>query len=272
MPVCCRPIYPEKALIACVIPPEMPQPLSSALPAINVWNISSDPPEIDPELAVLICKTFAVWASIEAQLEVLFVSVIDGTSRAANAVFEQLRSYSDRTLAIDAAAQHHLQKSDYIALQAVLQMITSSGKFRHRLAHHIWGKHEKLPGALTLSPPRVHNTFGKELRFYNRAHRGGTLNKPSESDAQEYIRKTLVFTKKDIVDGNQKLHIALKSLIAFQSLIDARHERPTMAHIEKALPGTIGTVSLARRNLMSIPEFRLERRKARDKRRQSGDL
>lgn len=131
---------------------DMPQPINKILPNPHVIldiGILDD----KPELAILVVKIFAIWASIEGRLSVLLVHLLGADSVHAHAIFSILQTQALQTKAMEAAAKSALQGDDLDVFNAYLTVTTAVQKTRNRLAHWAWAKCVQRPDLLVLGDP-----------------------------------------------------------------------------------------------------------------------
>jgi hypothetical protein len=130
----------------------MPQPINKILPSPRVL-LDTDVLDDKPELAILVVKIFAVWASIERRLSVLLVHLLGADSVHAHAIFSILQTQALQTKAMEAAAKSALQDDDLDVFNAYLTVINAVQKTRNRLAHWSWAKCLQRPDLLVLGDP-----------------------------------------------------------------------------------------------------------------------
>jgi hypothetical protein len=131
---------------------DMPQPINKIVPNPRVI-LDTDVLEEKPDLAILVVKIFAVWASIERRLSVLLVRLLGADAVPAHAIFSILQTQSLQTKALEAAAKSTLSADDMDIFNAVLTVTNGVQKTRNRLAHWSWGKCVERPELLVLGDP-----------------------------------------------------------------------------------------------------------------------
>jgi hypothetical protein len=131
---------------------DMPQPINKILPKPRVV-LDTDVLDEKPDLAVLVVKIFAVWASIERRLSVLLVHLLGADSVHAHAIFSILQTQALQTKAMEAAAKSALTADELDLFNAFLTVISGVQKTRNRLAHWSWGKCVQRPDLLVLGDP-----------------------------------------------------------------------------------------------------------------------
>lgn len=67
----------------------MPQPINKIIPEAETY-ITSEALDDKPEMAKLVCRIFATWATIEQQLNFLFYLVLGTDAGPAIAIYSQL--------------------------------------------------------------------------------------------------------------------------------------------------------------------------------------
>jgi hypothetical protein len=130
----------------------MANPFSSVIQNAEIYL---DPGILDnkPEMALLVVKIFAVWASIERELNFLLVRVLglgpDSRPRAALAMFDVLTAQHLQLRVLHAAAEAELSTAyqigsltasteNYDVFSAVLNSADSAQKPRNQLSHWVW--------------------------------------------------------------------------------------------------------------------------------------
>jgi hypothetical protein len=146
----------------------MPQPLDRVIRNGEFRPYKVRPDEIvlnDPELAKLVVSIFALWASIEHSLSLLFVSVLGADAEPAIAMFATLTAQRLQMGALEAAAKAALSPDDFDVFCAAIRMTDSVQTPRNHLAHWIWGTCEQLPDALLLAEPKAQKDRDRELKL-----------------------------------------------------------------------------------------------------------
>ena len=116
----------------------MPQPINKIVPDAHVY-LSYDVLQDKPELALLVCKIFAIWGRIEQQLTVLLVRVLRADYEPALAIYSTLTAQHLQNRALDAAAKATLSADDYLIFSAAISVSESAQAPRNHLAHWSWG-------------------------------------------------------------------------------------------------------------------------------------
>ena len=145
----------------------MPQPIDRIVPGPHVY-LSSDVLHDKPELALLVCKIFAVWARIEQQLTVLLVRVLGADYEPALAIYSTLTAQHLQNRALDAAAKATLASEDYYFFSAAISVSESAQAPRNQLAHWSWGACRERPELLTLADPKM--LSARDIRVADRIH------------------------------------------------------------------------------------------------------
>lgn len=116
----------------------MPNPFSRIVPNAEIYI---DPYILDnkPEMALLIVKIFALWASVERELRFLMVRVLGADAGPAIAIYETLTAQHLQLGALDAAAKVALSARSYDVFRAVTVIAKSTQAPRNNLAHLVWG-------------------------------------------------------------------------------------------------------------------------------------
>jgi hypothetical protein len=131
----------------------MPQPFSFILPNAKVTQ-TEDALEDKPEMAVLVSKIFATWATIEHELSLLLMRVLGADAAPAIAMHETLTAQHLQVRALQAAAQAALEPEVFDIFQAAIAVTESAQTPRNHLAHWMWGKCEQKPELLALGDPK----------------------------------------------------------------------------------------------------------------------
>jgi hypothetical protein len=116
----------------------MPNPFSRIVPNAEIYL---DPNVLDSksEMAPLVAKIFALWASIERELKFLLVRVLGADAGPAIAIYETLTAQHLQLSALDAAAKVALSERSYDVFLAVTAIAKGAQAPRNDLAHLVWG-------------------------------------------------------------------------------------------------------------------------------------
>jgi hypothetical protein len=145
----------------------MPQPINKIVPDAHVY-LSYDVLQDKPELALLVCKIFAIWARIEQQLTVLLVRVLGADYEPAFAIYSTLTAQHLQNRALDAAAKATLSEDDYLIFSAAISVSESAQAPRNHLAHWSWGGCKQRPDLLVLADPKMISS--RDIRIADRIH------------------------------------------------------------------------------------------------------
>jgi hypothetical protein len=104
-------------------------------------------------MALLVCRIFAVWASIEHDIGTLLHRILQGKSEPALAIYSILQTQSLQSKALEAAAKAALPDDDYEIFLAVMAVTDSVRTPRNHLAHWSWAKCAERPDLLALADP-----------------------------------------------------------------------------------------------------------------------
>jgi hypothetical protein len=132
----------------------MPQPINRIIPEPHVY-LTSDALKDKPDMAILVCQIFAVWARIEHQLSFLLVRVLGADSEPALAMYATLTAQHLQLGALQAAAAASLAADDFEVFKACAAVAESVQKPRNHLAHWIWASCKQLPELLCLADPKM---------------------------------------------------------------------------------------------------------------------
>ena len=91
-----------------------------------------------PELAILVARVFASWATVEAFIGLCANSLLSGRSGVAEAVYGVLSENSLQYAALYAAADAALPREDAKLFREALKAIRKLGQGRHMLAHGVY--------------------------------------------------------------------------------------------------------------------------------------
>jgi len=130
----------------------MPQPITNYVREPYL-TLETDALDKLPDMAVLVAKIFATWASIERDLNVLLVRLIGANSAPAHAIYSILRTQSLQSTALQAAAKSSLDPRFFDAFLAVMTILDGAKASRNKLAHWQWGKCKERPDLLVIADP-----------------------------------------------------------------------------------------------------------------------
>jgi hypothetical protein len=130
----------------------MPQPINKIVPNPRII-LDTDALSEKPDIAIIVVRIFAIWASIERRLGVLLVRLLGANAVPAHAMFSILQTQALQTKALEAAARSILSPDDFDIFSASLAVANSVQKTRNRLAHWAWGKCQERPDLLVLGDP-----------------------------------------------------------------------------------------------------------------------
>lgn len=133
---------------------DMPHPINRMVPNPHVYldpNVLSG----KPDFAILVCQIFAIWATIEQELNFLFFVVLGADAAPAIAIYSELRTQQLQNVALQAAAKAALSQSDYEIFKAAISVASRVSTPRNHLAHWAWGGCHQLPDVLALCDPQM---------------------------------------------------------------------------------------------------------------------
>jgi len=130
-----------------------------------------DPPDImmaRPELGILVAECIAQWAQVECLLGVILAVILETEAQTGLAMFLALTSSNNQMTILSAAAKSKLIAREADLFEAVMTLVRSAAKERHRLAHWCWALSDDLPDALLLIDP-AHEAplFANKLGFHD---------------------------------------------------------------------------------------------------------
>ena len=133
------------------------QPLSNVLPqttgTLDLHLLAPDSMAQRPILALLVAETIAEWAQVECSLGVVLAVILDTEAQTGLAMFLTLTSSSNQMAIVSSAAKAKLTKMDEELFSAVLMLVRTAAKDRHKFAHWCWAYTSRLPEALLLIDP-----------------------------------------------------------------------------------------------------------------------
>jgi len=213
----------------------MPQPIDRIVPKPHVY-LSNEVLRDKPELALLVCKIFAIWARIEQQLTVLLVRVLGADYEPAFAIYSTLTAQHLQNRALDAAAKAVLSADDYQIFNAAISVSQSAQAPRNHLAHWSWGACKQRPDLLVLANPKM--ISARDIRVANRVHLpppfADRLSPHEMGDLIQFDNsETLAYSKADLeraVRDLEEANIVIKNLVDY---IDPAVTEGLFAHLPK---------------------------------------
>lgn len=174
----------------------MPQPIAKIIPDPHVV-LSRDVLDDKPDMAALVCKIFATWATVEQYLSILLVSVLAAHADPALAMFSTLTAQHLQLGALDAAAKATLSADDYNVFKSALAVADSAQTPRNHLPHWTWGRCRQREDLLLLADPDMHST--RDLRLAK------LVQAPGKADHKEVAKQAyfdldgiLAYSKSDL--------------------------------------------------------------------------
>lgn len=152
---------------------DMPQPITRIVPDPYVL-LDSDALAKQPEMARLVCRIFATWASIEHDLGSMLVRLLGADSKPALAMFSILQTQKLQTAGIEAAAKGALSGDDYQIFSAVMTVVNGVQKNRNKLAHWAWARCKERPDLLLLGDPDKLKERANKTAAYFQGQKGKT--------------------------------------------------------------------------------------------------
>jgi hypothetical protein len=147
------------------------QPLSKVLPQrTGMLDLHIMPLETmtqRPELGVLIAETIAVWAQVECALGIILAVILETEAQTALAMFSSLTSSSNQMTVVSSAAKAKLNEADEELFSAIMMLVRSAAKDRHKYAHWCWAFTTALPEALLLIEPDKQATWFANILGYH---------------------------------------------------------------------------------------------------------
>jgi len=130
----------------------MPHPINKIVPNPRIL-LDTDVLSEKPDIAIVVVRIFALWASIERRLSVLLVRLLGADAIPAHAIFSILQTQALQTKALEAAAKSILPPEDFDIFNAAMTVVSAVQKTRNRLAHWAWGRCPERPDLLLLGDP-----------------------------------------------------------------------------------------------------------------------
>ena len=132
------------------------QPLSRVVPpnkGVDLHFMNQDTMARRPMLAALIAETIAEWSQVECSLGVILAVILETEAQTGLAMLLTLTSSNNQMTMVSAAAKAKLTVADEELFSAVLSLVRSAAKDRHKFAHWCWAYTSVLPDALLLIAP-----------------------------------------------------------------------------------------------------------------------
>jgi hypothetical protein len=149
----------------------MPQPINRIVRNPTVYldaNILHD----KPEMAAIVCKILATWATIEREQSLLLVRVLGADAAPAIAMYQTLQTQRLQNVALQAAAKHALSGDDHLVFLAVISVLESTQTPRNHLAHWTWAGCKERPDLLALADPQmVRDRDFRVAKYYKQPRR-----------------------------------------------------------------------------------------------------
>jgi hypothetical protein len=120
---------------------------------IDLHFVVSDAMVQRPKLAVLVAETIATWAQLECSLGVILAVILETEAQTGLAMFLSLTSSNNQMAIVSSAAKAKLTIADEELFSAIMKLVRTAAKDRHRFAHWCWAYTSRLPEALLLLDP-----------------------------------------------------------------------------------------------------------------------
>jgi hypothetical protein len=223
------------------------QPLSQVKSAAMLHFYPPDIMTVRPRLAPLIAECIAEWAQIECTLGIILAVILETEAQTGLAMYMSLTSLSNQMTVVSAAAKAKLTVADEELFSAVLMVVKSAAKDRHKFAHWCWALSDDLPDALLLldpayQAPLLANWLG--------------LHDPLTPVDRDHIYVLREQDGKDIVSNMKMAKKHLYSLINVLHVEDraVRAERRQKLSSEPQILEALGRLRKARRSGQEAPE------------------
>ena len=173
-----------------------------------------------PKLAILVTQIFALWASIEQDLDVLLVNVLGANATPALAMFATLTAQHLQLGALEAAAKAALPKDDFDIFKAALLAVDCAQTPRNHLAHWSWGVCLQRPDLLILANPKM--LSARDLRVAKLLHAPGPKAEPKEIGEANLFddSEILAYSEADLSRAVRDLQEAIDILRLMTNYID----------------------------------------------------
>jgi hypothetical protein len=199
----------------------MPQPIDRILPEPHVY-LRPDVLDDKPDVALIVCKIFAIYARIEQRLSTLMVRVLGAESAPALAIYGTLTAQHLQLGALDAAAKAKLEANDYQIFKAALSVTESAQAPRHQLAHWSWGGCRQRADLLCLADPKM--LSARDFRLAESAQAPKTLAELDPAHILNLIQfeksQILAYSKADLERAARDLEAARVIVEALLDYID----------------------------------------------------
>jgi hypothetical protein len=129
------------------------QPLSQVKSSASLHFYPPDIMTARPILAPLVAECIAEWAQIECALGVILAIILETEAQTGLAMYMSLKSFNNQATVVSAAAKAKLTIADEELFSAVLMIVRSAARERHKFAHWCWALSDDLPDALLLLDP-----------------------------------------------------------------------------------------------------------------------
>jgi hypothetical protein len=222
-------------------------------------------------MAALVCSIIATWAWVDQQLGLLLVQVLGAEAAPAIAMYSVLKNPQVQELALDAAAKASLRDDQYDVFSAVLMVVESAQKERHKLAHWVWANCEEVPGALLLVDPKYLKRQHTKMHYVrSRMLAGRPLPPLSEGETREMFmptQSTWVYQKTDLQHIDDELRDAATAVQWFGHYLNSAISDSVAIALGPPAVNSPATPSGALQQLLKLRRFReaLEHIKAQKK-------
>jgi hypothetical protein len=170
------------------------QPLSRVIPpttGLDLHFVVSDAMAQRPKLAVLIVETIGIWAQVECSLGVILAVILETEAQTGLAMFLSLTSSNNQMAIVSSAAKAKLTVADEELFSAIMKLVRTAAKDRHKFAHWCWAYTARLPDALLLIDPAHQAPWLANLLGYHDVFTSidnSNIFVLREQDAQEAFR------------------------------------------------------------------------------------
>lgn len=247
----------------------MPQPISRIIPDPECY-LDEEVLADKPDMAVLVTKIFATWASIEHQLSFLIVRVLGADAAPALAMFETLTAQHLQLRALEAAAKAKLSEEEFQIFLAAIATAESAQTPRNHIAHWSWCRCEQRPDLLVLANPKMLREQGFRILRAIAAKAGlqetmGAALDMDNSELLAYSKEDLERALRDLKEANTALmwaaaYLDIDEIMHLNIVLQTKFERERtrdevflLLCSIRSFRAALGRISRARKKLPGLP-------------------
>ena len=191
-----------------------PQPLSRSKAQDYVASLDMLPGR-EKQIA-LAMQAIAGWARIEAELGIMFASLVGAREPSAMSLYAAVRSFDVQRTLLETAARELLPTRYADMVLAVLIVVARAAVIRHKFAHWMWGALRDLPDALLLIDPKC--LWRRRVAYlqYWKRKRKYSMDPQVILDTPDYdLSLMTVYRTQDLIEIKERI----KKSTAYVSLI-----------------------------------------------------